>query len=187
MWNHHNQILYVPAALVAISLAPRLVTALNQSKAVLAVLLVVCFSLLLGGVTNLEAYTGNPFHTWADKISALSSVSPETRRLLAQDASGSYARLGKNDDEGHAAGLDKWTLVCPKFHQYPFDSQESLDRVLACIPSASTLIVENSLAKEEGWPAWNVFVGKVEELISSSYQCDAKVGLRICSRLQRDQ
>ena len=183
VWNHHAQILYVPAALVAISLAPRLVTALNQSQAVFAVLLVVCFSLLLGGVTSLEAYTGNPFHKWADKISALGSVSPETRRLLAQGASGSYARLGKNDDEGHAAGLQSWSLVCPKFHQYPFDSQESLDRVVACIPSAPTLIVENSFAKEEGWPAWNVFVGKVEELISSSYQCDAEAGLRICSRM----
>ena len=58
VWNHHAQILYVPAALVAISLAPRLVTALNQSQAVLAVLLVVCFSLLLGGVTNLRSVYG---------------------------------------------------------------------------------------------------------------------------------
>jgi hypothetical protein len=144
--------------------------------------LVVCVALLLGGGGNPERYIRS-IRDAPNKISRLSSLSQEAQRLLAIGESGSYARLGGNDDEGHAFGLRKWSLVCPKFHQYLFDAEQVLDKVFACASSAQTLIVEKSFAVAEGWPIWDRFVTRMEGSLQANYSCDAKNGLRICRRI----
>ena len=118
-----------------------------------------------------------------ERISLLGSLSPEAQRLLATGSSGSYARLGRGfDDQGHAFGLRRWNLVCPRFHQYLSDSERDLAEVLACASSVPMLIVAESLSPMKGEPIWNHFVGNVEDLIRSSYACDATTGLRVCKR-----
>jgi hypothetical protein len=180
LWDQHNQVLYVPATLVAICLSPFLNAVFYQGRGVVGLALVVCVALLFGGIKNPKHY---PFDV-ANQISRLGSLSPAAQRVLAVGVSGSYARLGgNNDDQGHAFGLENWTLVCPRFHQYPFESEQILDKVLACASSAPTLVVAEDLASSEGSPIWNRFVRNVEDLLSSSYSCDAKTGLRICRRI----
>ncbi len=115
-------------------------------------------------------------------MSALQSQSPETQRLLALGQSGSYARLGTNDDGGHAAGLRHWKLQCPKFHQYAFQPDRVLNETFACASTSPVLLIANSFQTEDGRPAWNEYVAKVEHLLSTSYDCDASSGLRVCKR-----
>jgi hypothetical protein len=182
LWEQHDEILCVPATLAAISVSPLLGLVLCRGRGVAGMSVVVCVALLLGGGRDPDHYIRS-IRDAPKKISRLSSLSPEAERLLAIGESGSYARLGGNDDGGHAFGLRKWSLVCPKFHQYPFDAEQILDKVLACASSAQTLIVEKSFAPEEGWPIWNRFVTRMEGSLKANYSCDAKNGLRICRRI----
>lgn len=33
-----------------------------------------------------------------------------------------------------------------------------------------------------GFPDWSEFVSRVEDLLTKNYSCDAKFGLRVCTR-----
>jgi hypothetical protein len=103
--------------------------------------------------------------------------------LLAYGSGSTYARLGQNDDQGHAVGLGKWKLSCPRFHQYRFESATILNNVLKCASTAPVLIIANSIVPEpeSNSPTWNDFVAGVEQ-IAKGYSCDASSGLRICVR-----
>jgi hypothetical protein len=186
MWPHHNQVLYLPAVLSAICLSSLLGASL-YGNSIPTLLLVVSVSLLLGGTTDLAPYTNDPVEMVRLEVSLLDAPPTESRRLLAIGTSGSYARLGQNDDEGHAIGLSNWKLACPEFNQYPFEPAQNLNKVLDCVRSVPTLIVARSLAEEPGRPIWNDFVADVEDLLRSSYHCDAATGLRICQLSRNDQ
>jgi hypothetical protein len=113
----------------------------------------------------------------------LDAIPPAAKRLLRIGATGAGARLGQNDDYGHAFGLNNWKLVCPRIDQYSFQSAKILNEVLSCASSAPTLIVTESFVHKEGRPIWNQFIDNGEILLRSSYSCDAESGLRICSRV----
>ena len=119
------------------------------------------------------------FHS---SYAALGELSPAAHRVLSIGGSGTYARLGTNDDSGAAVGLSNWRLACPRFHQYPFQSATLLNEVFKCSSSAPVLIIAESLAPRTGWPSWNEFVVKVEDLAAHEYSCDANSGLRVCTR-----
>jgi hypothetical protein len=93
-----------------------------------------------------------------------------------------YARLGKNDDGGHAIGLARWKLGCARFHQYPFDTNDNLKKVLDCAAGVETILVTPSFAPEQDQPAWNRFVAQGEALLSSGFRCERRDGFRVCRR-----
>lgn len=83
-------------------------------------------TLLLRGRGNPEVDTARPLSRWwwepysytAEALESLGAVS--------------YAHLGANDEDGHAAFLDEsFELACPMFRQYVFIPD--LDVVLGCI------------------------------------------------------
>jgi len=162
LWDHHDKILYVPAILPAVCCSPFLETALAGSRAIFGLGLVLSQAFLLGGSTGVASISRTPLADWRVKMSALTSPSPETRRLLALGPSGSYARLGTNDDLGHAAGLRHWKLLCPKFHQYAFQPGQVLDETFACASTSPVLLIANSFRTEGGRSVWNEYVAKVE-------------------------
>lgn len=94
-----------------------------------------------------------------------------------------YARLGKNDDNGHAVGLAKWKLGCARFHQYPFDTSEKLKSTLDCAARVDTILVTPSFAPEQSQPDWNRFVADGEKLLSSGFRCQYRGALRLCRRI----
>jgi hypothetical protein len=186
LWSHHNQIIYVPAVLSAVCLSAPLDRALARFGTFAGLLICLGLAWIAAGVPRLDSYVPNPSVT-AARFARLGTISPEARQLLAAAGnSGSYARLGRNDDEGHAAGLRSWSLACPRFHQYPFEPEDTLRAVLDCASRAPFLLIGQSVSPQEGWPAWNRFVAATEELLGSSYRCGpptpAEDGVRVCRR-----
>lgn len=108
MWEHHNQIWYIPAIFAMLGLAPLLELAAEQSIATAAVVALTAH--FLSGSVD-----WNPFRDVLmarGSFNALSELSPETKRLLTITPPGSYARLGRGDDMGHAIGIRQWKLLC---------------------------------------------------------------------------
>jgi hypothetical protein len=180
LWDEHGQILYIPAIIAVLALAPLLDTAVKRARLMPMLGLVILMGGLMAGplaLTNYEA----AIESFPKSYIALSEPSPETLRLLKIGKSGTYARFGQNDDLGHAIGLGDWKLACPRFHQYFFYPEALLDEAFECASMVQTLIVARSLTPELNWPSWNKFVARVEHLIEG-YSCDAGSGLRVCRR-----
>lgn len=186
LWEHHALLLHVPA-LLALSLlatvtgnAVRPQTQDRRMQVKSALLSAAAVVLLIGvpAVPNLvRAWHGLP-GVWAKDT----GQPPEARALLMLGPGGEYARLGENDDEGHAAGLpSSWDLACPRFHQYPFESTAVLNDVLQCAAQSPVLVVSPSLAPETGWADWNNFVSATEQLIATRYECRRSAQIRVCT------
>jgi hypothetical protein len=118
-----------------------------------------------------------------DHWAALNAVPRDTMVMLQGSRPSTYARLGKNDDGGHAIGLAGWTLGCARFHQYPFDTNENLKTVLSCAARMETILVTPSFAPEQGQPDWNRFVAEGEKLLSSGFHCEYRDIFRVCRRI----
>jgi hypothetical protein len=184
IWPHHAQILSVPAVLAVIGFIHFLQPVFN----VRSVLPVVAFTALafgLAGQASLTAYPESVMRSLANlpySLSRLGSIPPEARAVLSFGEHGTYARVGENDDLGHAYGLRGWKLVCPKFHQYPFDSEQALRDVLACLPDAQAVIVSPSAYPIPGEEKWNSYIANVEAVLRLNYSCVDWGGERICMR-----
>jgi hypothetical protein len=178
LWDQHGQILYLPALIGLLGLAP--LFALVEGKArFLTLLMIVLCAAMLGGSLSLSRYVRS-VRDFRSSLAQIRSLPPETQRLLESGDSGVYARLGGNDDLGHAIGLKGWHLACPRFHQYPFLPKEVLDGVRDCARKVPVLILAASFkAKEQASPQWNEFVAEIERMVSG-YRCDADTGLRVC-------
>ncbi len=183
LWQHHNQLLHIPAVLALISLAPVLENALNR-KPLTAILVMGLTAVLMSGPPMPKRYARAWLNS-ANAVAALRDPSPETKKLLTLAASGTYARLGRNDDAGHAIGLDSWHLQCPRFHQYDFQPEAVLEPVFKCVSTADYLLIGTDFSKEDAPnsdPYWDKFVSEAEQLLASHYDCDAPSGLRACKR-----
>jgi hypothetical protein len=179
LWPHHSQLIYLPAALCAILLVasfPRL-----QSLALAPLVAVVAGALLLAGAPSPQLATDSVLSA-PTRWRALDDVAPWTTDLISRASQGAYARVGLNDELGHAFGLRDWHLACPKFHQYEYDPQQTYDAVVACLPSAQWLMVDSSLAPKVGYPRWNDYVDRVEALIDADFTCTAFEWGRLCRR-----
>ena len=119
-----------------------------------------------------------------DLMKTLGALAPEARKVLAVGSTGTYARFGENDDQGSAVGLAKWRLLCPRFHQYPFQPASILDESLKCAENAQVLIVSESFGSTPKSPTWNEFVAGAQRLLQN-YSCDSPSGARACTRRWR--
>lgn len=185
MWLHHNQVMYIPAIFATLALAPIFDLAVTVPHARLSTIAVVALAgYFLGGSIG-PGQLARAFFKFPQTYASLIELSPETKRMLAMSSAGSYARLGANDDTGHAIGLRQWKLVCARFAQYPFEPAELLFPALECASKAPFLLVSASFAPSDGPytnPAWNEFVARGERMLAEEYTCDAKTGLRVCKR-----
>jgi hypothetical protein len=193
LWDQHRQIIYIATILIVISLTPLLDASSKIAR--LWTLALVCLIGLGIDPSSLKLYRV-AISRFRASYASLAQLSPETRRLLAISNSGAYARFGTNDDMGHAVGLAHWKLVCPEFHQYPFEPAVRLEKVFECASRAPTLIISPNIVPQGApqwtwmpqidWAAWNEFVTKVEQL-AKTYSCDASSGLRICTRTSAER
>ena len=162
MWPHHAQILYAPAVLTGLLVVRHLPEADRPAAIATAVLT----GVLLAGGTPL-------FHpALPDDLAGRTAALPP----------GSYARVGLNDDFGHAYGLRDRELACPRFAQYPFDSPEVLAQTADCLPQADVILVAPSAVPDPQYPAWNAYLEGVERLLQQQYSCQPRDGARICTR-----
>jgi hypothetical protein len=178
LWRQHLQILFIPAVLsvsATLVCAPKLTVPLR-----LAVMIVL--SWILSGAAGPGRYIQTARHL-ADGWQSLNAPPPDAAAMLSASTPSTYARLGKNDDFGHAIGLAKWKLACPRFHQYPFDSDQNLQNVLHCAAEVETILVAPRFALEEGQPDWNRFVIEGEKLLASSFACERRGAFRVCHRI----
>jgi hypothetical protein len=177
LWPHHSQILYLPAVLAIILLASA--TTARHALRPAVVVLLAATTLVLAGAPSPQLVTDSVLST-PTRLRALDDLSPATVDLLATGPAGSYARVGLNDELGHAYGLRDWTLACPKFHQYEYDPLRTYQSVEDCIPTAPWLIVGSSLAPKDGYPQWNAYVAAVEAIIAKDFTCQSRDWGRLC-------
>lgn len=184
LWPHHNQIFYIPACLSAIAVS-RFFGTMLQRAVVPTLIACLLSAYVFAGAPDRYAYT-SVFSSFGDRYATLHGLSPEASRLLSGAMSGTYARLGQNEDDlGHAIGLRDWQLACPRFHQYSFESEAVFDRVFDCASKSPTLLIARSFVAHSNTsevPAWNSFVSRTEKMLALDYLCDASAGLRVCVR-----
>ena len=180
LWEHHVQILYIPTLISIVAVAPLFELAARKAP-VLTLLTVILCACILGGPVTMNRYLSS-IKNFRSTLAQMSTLPPEARQVLAVGDSGTYARLGQNDDLGHAIGLRNWHLACPRFHQYPFLPKELLDEVRDCASKTPVLILSAALKTRDTGPAeWNEFVTDIESLVKS-YHCDDVSGVRVCRR-----
>ena len=184
LWWHHDQVLYV-AAILLLTLLMRLTQRAFADSRVLAAIAVVSIALVLGG-SNPRIYYQAAIDARAN-LDTITSVPPEAIALQRLSSGpGSYARIGTNDDRGHARGTHDWELACPRFHQYSFDSPMAFSELEACLPSAQYIVVSPSgqewLTTVNSDDDFGHFVNAVRDLIGREYTCGETEGIRICVR-----
>jgi Glycosyltransferase family 87 len=185
LWSHHALTLHVPAILSAALLAPLLARALERAHSRLQTIglvgLLAVLVLLFAGL-QVPLAVLNSWREAPDVLALDLRTPPEAQRLLTLGTTGSYARLGQSDDQGHAAGVPEWHLSCRRFAQYPFDSKPILDDVLQCAATSPVLLISPSLTPEKDLPEWNQFVADAESLINTRYNCSSADRIRVCTR-----
>lgn len=181
MWDHHGQVLYVPAILVGVGAVHRFQPAFNVRSA-LPVAALVGLAVVLAGPTAPLRYGGAALISGPRSLAVLNDVSAEARAVLSVAPTGTYARLGANDDDGHAYGLRNWKLACPRFQQYAFDNAEVLESVAECLPTADVVLVSPAAGPKEGDSTWNAYWAKVESTLQEGYACEKWQEERLCTR-----
>ena len=192
---HHAQVLALPAAvslLAAAAATPQLRR--PQWSSLIAV---VSLSIVLTGGLSPQAVVLGGLSA-PTRARALMDTAPATQALLATGQPSAYARLGRNTDDSHAMGLARWTLACPRFHQYPYDPVHLFDAVLDCAAEVPFLIVDDSAGPEYApspgfetnpgfFANWNAFAARTESMLSARFACDAYEWGRLCRNLSFGQ
>lgn len=182
IWPHHLQLTNAANALALVSVAVLLASRLPALAAGAIVLVV---AVLLSGTLNPRIYLAGP-RGFLVRLHDLTLPAEQATALRAATSGpAAYARLGQNDDGGHATGLADYTLVCPSIQQYPFYSADELARARACADTAPYLIVTSRvepMSAIPGWyppytdgtdllPVWNAHVAAVESMLANDYVC----------------
>ena len=176
LWWHHNQIFAIPG-ICSFILLVQIFSRFDDKHALFIVALLTILTLGVTGI-NLERVSSSTMST-KSSISELTSLSPEARALLQLGKASGYARIGTNDDNGHAYGLRNWELTCRVFQIYPIyprAMENFLKETLDCLPKAEVIIVSSEAQKwfEErvyGQGYWNEFVDQVDILIENGFYC----------------
>lgn len=164
LFIHHSLVLAIPTVITLLLLNPLAGCVVNRRgeqpfihPGSIAAIVLVALCIAGTGWPRGETLFPGQFET---KLANLNATPPEARLLSQFGLAREYARLGGNDDQGAAVGLGGWQLVCPRFHQYPFESGQVLDAVYDCAKTAPVLVVSKSLAPDPERKQWNAFVDK---------------------------
>jgi hypothetical protein len=170
-WNHHVQMAAYPGVLLAVFLVGRL-------RRLRPIARFVARAGVAGGlVWALGGAGGHGWSppSWFDSVTSKTAVAlDEARSTLPTATQVTYAHLGQNDEEGHAAFLHgDWKLACARFHQYPWSSRASFDEVVACLRDKrpELVLVTSSLSPRPGAPpAWAAFIGESTAVLEERYR-----------------
>lgn len=183
LWDHHNQVLYIPATLSVLLIA-RWSQSISPIQPVTAIAALTIISLSISAtnpVVWLISYRKAP-QTIADST----RVPVEAAALLAvAGASGSYARFGSNDDGGHANGLSGWNLGCARFHQYAFLDDDTLQTYVSCITTVDAVIVSSGstaqlLRTETMQDPLRGYARLVSDKLEEGFDCTRVSAVAIC-------
>jgi hypothetical protein len=173
IWPHHWQALYLPLVLLCGCLGVVLRGTVGYRRSVC----LAAVGVLIGG--------GFPLYRLGVDPGLRAPMSAETLLLLEhQDSVRTYARLGQNDERGHARGLRSWSLACPRFHVYSFQSAEVWEETARCALDAPVLILGWTFSTGGWWQSaeWDRFVTSTEVEIARLFDCREKNGVRVCTR-----
>jgi hypothetical protein len=189
MWDHHNQILYVPGVLSILLISKYMQEAINR-KEILAMFCGILIAILVGGPKNGEVFVTYP--EMKQKIIDLNSIPSEAKALLEVSSSGNYARLGTNGIGVNSFGLRQWNLVCPYTEFYPRFSEEFAEfqeKTLDCLPHADYIIVSPEFqewlsAKSSAYSAsWSDFIFRLDIMLKNDFRCSKKYDVLICTQV----
>jgi hypothetical protein len=186
-WPYHGGSLGVPAVLALVHVAGWLQASsagtsgwrVPRATGLRATALLVLAAFCLGGALH-PAYFVQSARSLPSALDDLRAVPTSTNEILDQPNVHTYARAGSNDLTGHAVGLRGLDLLCPRFHQYSFQSAEVLEDLAGCLGRADALIVADNLVPDASRPAWDAFVRQVQLLVSTGYTCRPATGGRVC-------
>lgn len=173
MWPHHGQSLY-PAALFTLVW---FVARSSEDDLILPTMLLL--ALVLAGSPTPRLYH-SPRVLSEQSMRQMTPTSPEAQALLAQAPTGTYARLGAHDPDGHARGLGSWRLGCARTSQYYFDPPELFSSDLACMSHVDAVIVNRDFHRMSDQAAWNGFVADAESTLKSGFTCHPTAFGRLC-------
>jgi hypothetical protein len=181
LWDHHDQIVLIPALIAVVVLVGLLRQWLPKDGDIAVIMLAFIGAFFLAGAPF------NYYYIWRvenvrSKIALLDSLPLEAKYMREASAPTTYARLGQNDDGAHAVGLREWKLVCRKFHQYQADDIKLLQETERCISKANVLILSSLFIKDDSSISWNEFVDKADQIIDNQYQCQVVDEIRICKK-----
>jgi hypothetical protein len=180
LWGHHALILMTPVVIALILFGYAVAQHVQVSRAP-EVILFTLAALSLSGWPGPSSYVTPIIYARAN-LSAYFTPSPEARAILSTGAPTSYARIGNGDDSAHTTGLNGWKLQCPYFAQFPWESMETLDPTLRCLPSANVILVQGDGQRVAGGSDWNAFMGAVDLLLEREYACRQSFGETVCKR-----
>jgi hypothetical protein len=179
VWYHNLELIALPATFAGCSLAASLETTIRgrrRSAAAVLVSVAAC-ALAFGGLSLDHAASpesSQPLSEWIHRPRSVSAIAldEEAAKIGASRGAVTYARLGSNDDDAHAAFVEEdLKLACPVFHQYSYSS--NLDQALACIRRRrpELLLVSPSFAPQHRARAqrWDAFVAAAKQLLRARY------------------
>lgn len=182
IWGHHAQLLAIPAGLAVLSLC-QVAPPRRATHFILTVPILLAAAYLMGGATPVGQILIKPA-TALQPINQLDGDSPEAQSIAGLDLN-TFSRLGRNDQDAHARGLDDLELACPDFQQYPFDPQTTYDRVLDCLVDSDVVFVSTNFADQDYPAAYLTFTEAARAILGTYFVCtDTSYGQR-CLREAR--
>jgi hypothetical protein len=171
VWVHHAQVVAYPGfllgALAALALQERVGAVRYLAPLLLGVTAVVVAA--FGGFSRPpDLAEGSSWRSAGGSDTALSLEAAVAERPVSKPTS--YAVLGTNHEQGHAAFLHgAWLLACPRFHQYLFSRH--LTDVVSCIrrERPTLVVVDTQLADAPDQARWNAFVDEARRTLRTSY------------------
>ena len=179
VWSHHALLLAVAGALSLLTMCePGPPQGRVRQVSVVAVSIATAY--LLGGAAPLGQVLIRPDTAW-QPLAQVRGPSPEAASIANVQVS-TYSRLGRNDRDAHARGLDELRLACRDFQQYPFDPDSTFQRTLSCLPRSDVVFVSDNFADQEGPDGYSRFTREAAAILESQFTCTPTTYGRRCLR-----
>ncbi len=183
IWQHHGQLVYLPAAMAVVAVAAMLP---DRWPFVLALPLLLVVAWVVGawgapadGWNRVQAVRDTFPARWAE----IEEVPKDARLLATVPMSDfTYARLGTNDDRGYLlAARPDATLACPQFHLYDFSPDQDFADMLQCIQGVDVILMtDNFVVFGNGGKA--PVVQPILQYIQPNFDCLRVDDRQVCTR-----